>query len=228
MLPSLSLEDVTVAGGSTTSHPVFRLPEAVIYFAQRGKETRKAFWTPHRHGGVLTEAGGSPSQGSSLTDWQAAYPSAGYQQICCPGTQWHLHLGPLLLLGFLTCDKCHSSKSWSPRVASLLKLGPTQQSRFTHASFCLPKQGGSLGSLGRRDIDLHSSEEGQGLRSTSNLPESCCVLDLSRFAEGMLVSAAPRHSLSPAEMKMPLCLTESGRLDFPGYAGVEINMVCDS
>lgn len=81
MLPSLSLEDGTVAvasalvlGGSTTSHPVFRLPEAVVSFAQQGKETRKAFWTPHRHGGVSTEAGGSPPKVLPSQDWQAALP----------------------------------------------------------------------------------------------------------------------------------------------------------
>lgn len=66
-----------VLGGSTTSHPVFKLPEAVISFDQQGKETRKAFWTPHRHGGVSTEAGGSPPKVVPSQDWQAAYVSAG-------------------------------------------------------------------------------------------------------------------------------------------------------
>lgn len=104
-----------------TSHSGFRLPEAVISFAQQGKETGKAFWTPHRHGGVSTEAGASPpkvvpSQTGRLLTYQL-----GYQQICCPETQGHLHWGPLPLLGSLTCGECHRSKSWSTGIASLLK-----------------------------------------------------------------------------------------------------------
>lgn len=87
MLPSLPLEDVTVAGGlalilcgSTTSRPIFRLPEAVICFAQRGKEMRKAFWTPHGQGGVSTEAGGSPPKVVPSQTGKLLARQLGYQQ----------------------------------------------------------------------------------------------------------------------------------------------------
>lgn len=119
--------------GSTTSHPVFRLPEAVISFAQRGKETRRAFWSPHRHGRVSTEAGESPPKVVSSQTGRLLTCQLGYQQICCPGTQGHLHSGPLLLLGFLTCGKCHSSKSWSTSVASLLKPYNNPDSLMLHS-----------------------------------------------------------------------------------------------
>lgn len=169
VLPSLSLED---ADGSWYPFPhslllCHKLPQILAarsshLFAQLGKETRKAFYTPQRHGEVATRAGRVPHR-------------AGKSLACYLGYWQMLPRNPAASLGITLQGWWDRSPveytlsvtvlwrstqclciSRTTNVVSLLKLETLQQ----HATLCFPRQGSGPHALERRVIDTHSLSEG--------------------------------------------------------------------